>query len=100
MKFMQSKRGAGPLIIVLIAIIIAFIIVWVTNIVQRECAKDSECAQDYYCGSDFQCHEQKIIDRTVVHNYNLLGASIAIGIALIICAVIIRSKRLAHILGL
>ncbi|HLC66014.1 MAG TPA: hypothetical protein VJK52_00055 [Candidatus Nanoarchaeia archaeon] len=95
-----NKRGAGPLVIVLLAIIAALVIVWVSGLVQRECSKDTDCPQDYYCGSDFQCHEQKIIDRTVVHNYNLLGASIVIGIALIICALILKSRRIQHILGL
>lgn len=96
----RGKRAAGPLIVLLLAIIVVFVVIWVSNIVQRECSKDTECPQDYYCGSDFACHEQKIIDRTVVHNYNLFGASVVIGIALIIAVIILKSKRIQHILGL
>src|SRR3989344_5418453 len=93
----QSKHGVGPLIVVLLAIIIVFVVIWLSGIVKRECSKDSECQQDNYCGADFQCHEQKMVTRTIVYNYNLFGASVVIGLAIILTAIILKSRRIKHI---
>lgn len=84
--FKQKKSEAG-LVVVLIIIVIVFFLGWLINISQRECKSNKDCGSESYCGSDFSCHTYPTIQKTVVQ-YNLVGPSVIIGIAIIIAAII------------
>ncbi|MBI1969789.1 hypothetical protein HYS48_03790 [Candidatus Woesearchaeota archaeon] len=99
MNLWKQKKGAGPAIIILLVILAAIVIYWVSGLVQRECDKDTDCGEGFYCGSDFQCHEHKIIEKTEIRNFNLLIPSIIVGIAIVVAAIILRSKKLEKLLG-
>ena len=89
---MWGKKGVAWLAAVLFIIIIVIIIVWLVNLSNRECSKDSDCSDGFYCGSDFSCHEFKIVEKTTVNN-DLIGAGIIIAVAIIIAAIILRYRR-------
>lgn len=87
----KSKRGSIPAITVLALIIVAMAAWYCIGIAKRECSKDTDCASEYYCGSDFKCHEPRIIERTV-NNYDFKFAASVLGIALVVCALILRRR--------
>ncbi len=99
-SLIHSKKAAGPVIIALLVIVIVLLVYIVSSRVQRECTKDTDCGDEHYCGSDFKCHEQKIIEKTEIHNYNLLVPSIILALGIILAAIVLRSKRLERLLNI
>lgn len=92
MRELHKKSEAG-LVTVLIIVIGLFFFGWLINVSQRECKTNRDCGSEAYCGSDFSCHQFPIIQKTVVQ-YNLLGSSIIIGLAIVIAAVIFRWDKI------
>ena len=96
MKRLYKKSEIG-LAVILILVIVVFFFGWLINVSQRECRSNKDCGSEAYCGSDFSCHTYPNIQKTVVQ-YNLIGPSIIIGIAIIIAAIVfnwykIRAKE-------
>jgi len=87
----KFKKADGGLTIVLVVVIIAVFLGWLVNLGSKECRSNSDCGNGLYCGSDFACHQIPIIEKTIVKN-NLIWSSTIIGTAIIISALILKSK--------
>ncbi|MDP3765489.1 MAG: hypothetical protein Q8R04_03170 [Nanoarchaeota archaeon] len=88
MKQSYKKSEVG-LAVILILVIVVFFFGWLINTSQRECKTNRDCGSESYCGSDFSCHTYPNIQKTVVQ-YNFIGPSLIIGIAIVIAAIIFR----------
>ena len=87
---MKNRKSEAGLVLVLVLIIFLLFFGWLIRIGARECKSNNECKQSEYCGSDFSCHTYPTI--TVVQ-YNFIGPSIIIGIAIILASIIFKSLK-------
>ena len=97
-SLMKNKKG-NALVVVLVIIIVIWVVWWTIGIANRECEKDVDCGGEQYCGSDFTCHDFKVIEKTVIQNYDYVKPAIILGIAMVIATLIIaytvlRTKNL------
>ena len=92
---LYKKSEIGLVFILIIVIVFLFLGVFsnLDNSIfgSREagCRSNRDCGSEAYCGSDFECHQYPTIQKTVVE-YNFLGPSIIVGIAIIIAAIIFK----------
>jgi len=91
MNFLKNKR-AEAFTIILVVIIIVIFLGWLVDFKSKECRSNSDCPADFYCGSDFSCHQIPTIEKTIIKN-NLIIPSIIIGIAIIISAIVLNSRK-------
>jgi hypothetical protein len=94
-----NKKANGSVIILIIVIILFGAIEIMAHpevFAPRECSVNQDCLSSQYCGSDFKCHE--IPPKDVVNYYNdYATAGLAIAIAIIIAAIIIRVKGIERL---
>ena len=87
-----NKKSEAGLVIILIVIIVLFFFCWLINVGQRECKSNMDCGSESYCGSGFSCHTFPNIQKTV-DQYDLFWPAVAIGIAIIIAAFILKWQK-------
>ena len=92
-SFLSVKMGNMETIIAGTLIgLIAILTIWTVNYLSHECNNNSDCGDDSYCGAENSCHKYPTTPVTIV-KYNFLGGALIIAFAIIVAAIILRTKK-------